>query len=107
MSITSATATVSPVEVGAWTLEYLGPGFRVEVRVSGRGRYAQVSGWMSPTVAARIFLLPVARPGAPLEAELSASGRFSFDHLASGGGHRLAFITETADQPFMTPPFWV
>ena len=107
MSITSATATVSPVEVGAWTLEYLGPGFRVEVRVSGRGKYAQVAGWISPAIAARIFLLPLARPSATLEAVLSTSGRFSFDQLASGGGYRLAFMTDTAEQTIMTPPFWV
>lgn len=107
MTTASATATVSPVEVGAWTLEYLGPGFRVQVRVNSRDRYSHVSGWMSPAIAARVFLLPMADRGASSEALLSVSGRFEFDHLAGRGGYRLAFLTDTNDQAFMTPPFWV
>jgi hypothetical protein len=107
MTTATATATVSPVEVGAWTLEYLGPGFRVQVRVSSRGRYSHISGWMSPAVAARVFLLSMADRSEAAEAELSPSGRFEYDHLTRAGGYRLAFISETAEQPFMTPPFWV
>lgn len=95
------------VEMGAWTLEYLGPGLRVELRVNHRGPCAQLSGWISPPVAARVFLVPMDRKSPTIEAELSRSGRFEFVHLSGSGGFRLAFITEKADRPFMTPPFWV
>jgi hypothetical protein len=105
--VSAARHDLRPVEMGAWTLEYLGPGLRVQVRVNHRGPRADLFGWISPAVAARVFLIPMSRGGAPVEATLSPSGRFEFVHLPGGGGHRLAFMTESAERPFMTPPFWV
>jgi hypothetical protein len=95
-----------PVEVGAWTLEYLGPGFRVQVRVTHSGGHAHLSGWISPALAARVFLVYMVRRATPVEAVIGASGRFDFDHLPSGGGYRFAFLTENGERPIMTPPFW-
>jgi hypothetical protein len=96
-----------PVEVGAWTLEYLGPGFRVQLRVTSRGRWGHISGWIAPATVARVFLVPVTRHDAPTEAVISETGRFEFDRLPSAGGYRLAFLTDAGERPFMTPPFWV
>lgn len=95
------------VEMGAWTLEYLGPGLRVQLRIHHRGPIAHLSGWISPAIAARVFLVPMDRRGTPTEAVVSPSGRFEYEHITGSGGYRLAFITETAERPFTTPPFWV
>jgi len=103
---TATRADLRHVAVGAWTLEYLGPGFRVQVRVTGRGPSVQVSGWMSPAIAARVFLVAMAHREPEAEAEISASGRFEFAGVPTGGGYRLAFLLDDADRPFLTPPFW-
>jgi len=107
MTITTDRADLRPVEVGAWTLDYLGPGFRVQLRVTARGRSGHVSGWMAPAVAARVFLVPVGRRDEYVEAVISGAGHFEFDGLPTGGGYRLAFLTATSERPFLTPPFWV
>jgi hypothetical protein len=105
--MTSAAADSRPVEVGAWTLDYLGPGFHAQVRIAGRGPTSHVSGWTSPAINARIFLVPMARRGTTSEAVASSAGRFEFTRVPSGAAYRLAFLTEGAERPFMTPPFWV
>ena len=99
--------TTALVDVGAWTLDYLGPGFRVQLRVTSRGRWGHIAAWMSPATAARAFLVPVGRCDASEEAGVSANGRFEFDRLRPGGGYRLAFVTQTSERPILTPPFWV
>ena len=95
------------VEVGAWTLDYLGPGFRVQLRVTSRGRRGHISAWMSPAMAARVFLVRIGHGDAHEEAVVSANGHFEFDRLLAGGGYRLAFVTEACERTVMTPPFWV
>ncbi|RNL78622.1 hypothetical protein [Nocardioides marmorisolisilvae] len=100
-------ADVRPVEVGAWTLDYLGPGFRVQLRVTARGGRGHISAWISPPTAARVFLVAVGNGDAHEEAVVSSNGHFEFDRVRAGSGYRLAFVTETCDRPILTPPFWV
>jgi hypothetical protein len=107
MTVTAERTDLRPVEVGAWTLDYLGPGFRVQLRVTARGRSGHISGWMAPAHTTRVFLVSVGRREAHLEAVISGAGHFEFDGLATGGGYRLAFLTEASERPFLTPPFWV
>jgi hypothetical protein len=38
----------APHEVDTWSLEYLGPGFHVQLRIVRRHRQARVDGWVSP-----------------------------------------------------------
>ena len=107
MTVTADRADLRAVEVGAWTLDYLGPGFRVQLRVTARGRHGHISGWMSPALAARVFLVPMGRRDEHLEAVVSRAGHFELDGLGTGEGYRLAFLTATCDRPILTPPFWV
>ena len=44
--VRSATMLRAPDETGTWSLEYLGPGFRVQLRISRRGRQARLDGWV-------------------------------------------------------------
>lgn len=107
MTVTAERAALRPVEVGAWTMDYLGPGFRVQLRVTARGRHGVVSGWMSPALAARVFLVPVGRRETYVEAVISGAGHFEFGGLATGGGYRLVFLSDQCERPITTPPFWV
>ena len=62
---------------------------------------------MAPAFAARVFLVPVGRRDEHVEAVISGAGHFEFGGLPTGGGYRLAFLTEASGRPFLTPPFWV
>lgn len=107
MTVTAERADLRPVEAGAWTLEYLGPGFRVQLRVTARGRSGHISGWMAPALTARVFLAPVGGGQPQVEAVISSAGHFEFGGLPTGVGYRLVFVTQTFERPVLTPPFWV
>jgi hypothetical protein len=104
--VRSATMLRAPDETGTWSLEYLGPGFRVQLRISRRGRQARLDGWVSPPQPMTVMLSSVLRKGGVLEAQVSDSGRFEFP-VAPAGACRMTFVTETGGRPQATPPFWI
>jgi hypothetical protein len=104
--VRSTTMLRAPDETGTWSLEYLGPGFRVQLRISRRGRQARLDGWVSPPQPMTVMLSSVLRKGSVLEAQVSDSGRFEFP-IAPPGACRLTFVTESGGRPQATPPFWV
>ncbi|RNM13567.1 hypothetical protein [Nocardioides pocheonensis] len=104
--VRSATMLRAPDETGTWSLEYLGPGFRVQLRISRRGRQARLDGWVSPPQPMTVMLSSVLRKGSVLEAQVSDSGRFEFP-VAPAGACRMTFVTETGGRPQATPPFWI
>ena len=104
--VRSATMLRAPDETGTWSLEYLGPGFRVQLRISRRGRQARLDGWVSPPQPMTVMLSSVLRKGSVLEAEVSDSGRFEFP-VAPAGACRMTFVTESGGRPQATPPFWI
>ena len=104
--VRSATMLRAPDETGTWSLEYLGPGFRVQLRISRRNRQARLDGWVSPPQPMTVMLSSVLRKGTVLEAQVSDSGRFEFP-VAPAGACRMTFVTETPGRPQATPPFWI
>ena len=104
--VRTATMQRAPDETGTWSLEYLGPGFRVQLRVSRRGRQARLDGWVSPPQPMTVMLSSVLRKGGVLEAQVSDSGRFEFP-IAPSGACRMTFVTESGGRPQATPPFWI
>ena len=104
--VRSATMLRAPDETGTWSLEYLGPGFRVQLRISRRGRQARLDGWVSPPQPMTVMLSSVLRKGGVLEALVSDSGRFEFP-VAPAGACRMTFVTESGGRPQATPPFWI
>jgi hypothetical protein len=104
--VRSATMLRAPDETGTWSLEYLGPGFRVQLRISRRGRQARLDGWVSPPQPMTVMLSSVLRKGSVLEAQVSDSGRFEFP-VAPAGACRMTFVTESGGRPQATPPFWI
>lgn len=104
--VRTATMLRAPDETGTWSLEYLGPGFRVQLRVSRRHRQARLDGWVSPPQPMTVMLSSVLRKGAVLEAQVSDSGRFEFP-VAPAGACRMTFVTESGGRPQATPPFWI
>lgn len=104
--VRSATMLRAPDETGTWSLEYLGPGFRVQLRISRRNRQARLDGWVSPPQPMVVMLSSVLRKGTVLEAQVSDSGRFEFP-VAPSGACRMTFVTEAPGRPQATPPFWI
>ena len=104
--VRSTTMLRAPDETGTWSLEYLGPGFRVQLRISRRGRQARLDGWVSPPQPMTVMLSSVLRKGGVLEAQVSDSGRFEFP-AAPAGACRMTFVTESGGRPQATPPFWI
>jgi len=104
--VRSATMLRAPDETGTWSLEYLGPGFRVQLRISRRGRQARLDGWVSPPQPMTVMLSSVLRKSGVLEAQVSDSGRFEFP-IAPAGACRMTFVTESGGRPQATPPFWI
>lgn len=92
-------------EVGTWSLEYLGPGFHVQLRIARRQRQARVDGWMSPAQPIKVFLSSLIRQPVVLEAQVGESGRFEFP-VAPTGACRMSFVTDRGRPP-ATPPFWI
>jgi hypothetical protein len=104
--VRSATLLRAPDETGTWSLEYLGPGFRVQLRVSRRGRQAGLVGGVAPPQPLTVMLSSVLRKAGVLEAQVSDSGRFEFP-VAPAGACRMTFVTESGGRPQATPPFWI
>jgi hypothetical protein len=104
--VRSIAAVGSAHEIGTWALEYLGPGFHVQLRIARRNRQARVDGWMSPAQPIKILLSSLLRHPVILEAEVSESGRFEFP-VAPSGACRMSFLTDTHGRPPATPPFWI
>lgn len=95
-----------PNEVGTWSLEYLGPGFHVQLRIARRNRQARLDGWMSPAQPIKVFLSSLLHKPTVLEAQVSDTGRFEFP-VAPTGACRMSFATEGSGRHPATPPFWI
>lgn len=104
--VRSTAAVGAAQEIGTWSLEYLGPGFHVQLRIARRNRQARVDGWMSPAQPIKILLSSLLRQPVILEAEVGESGRFEFP-IAPAGACRMSFLTDGHGRPPATPPFWI
>jgi hypothetical protein len=104
-SVRAAGHVLGAEEVGTWALEYLGPGFHVQLRIARRQRQARVDGWMSPAQPIKVFLTSLVRGPVVLEAQVGESGRFEFP-VAPTGACRMSFVTDRGRPP-ATPPFWI
>lgn len=93
-------------EIGTWSLEYLGPGFHVQLRILRRNRQARLDGWMSPARPITVLLASMLRKPVILETRVSDSGRFEFP-VAPTGACRMSFVIDDGGRPPATPPFWV
>ena len=98
--------TQIPNEVGTWSLEYLGPGFHVQLRIARRNRQARLDGWMSPARPIKVILSSLLHKPTVLEAQVSDSGRFEFP-IAPTGACRMSFATADHGRHPATPPFWI
>ena len=96
----------TPNEVGTWSLEYLGPGFHVQLRIARRNRQARLDGWMSPAQPIKVFLSSLLHKPTVLEAQVSDTGRFEFP-IAPTGACRMSFATPDHGRHPATPPFWI
>lgn len=104
--VRSVTMLRAPNEVGTWSLEYLGPGFRVQVRISRNHRQARLDGWVVPAQPMTVHLTSMGRNGSSDETQVGASGRFEFAATPTGAC-RLTFMPESGGRPLVTPPFWI
>lgn len=105
--VRSVTMLRAPDEVGTWSLEYLGPGFRVQVRISRGQRQARLDGWVVPARPMTVSLTATGKRGSTDEAQVSESGRFEFP-VTPTGACRLTFFTDASGaRPLVTPPFWI
>ncbi|MCW2754144.1 MAG: hypothetical protein JWQ32_1555 [Marmoricola sp.] len=104
--VRSIAAVGAAQEIGTWALEYLGPGFHVQLRIARRNRQARVDGWMSPARPMKVLLSSLLRHPVILEAEVGESGRFEFP-IAPSGACRMSFLTDSHGRPPATPPFWI
>ena len=96
----------APDEVGTWSLEYLGPGFRVQVRISRGQRQARLDGWVTPAQPLTVHLTSTGRRSTAEEAQVADSGRFEFPATPTGAC-RLTFHPADGSRPLVTPPFWI
>lgn len=96
----------APDEVGTWSLEYLGPGFRVQVRISRSQRQARLDGWVTPAQPLTVHLTSAGRGSDADEAQVAGSGRFEFPATPTGAC-RLTFHPADGSRPLVTPPFWI
>ena len=105
--VRSVTMLRAPDEVGTWSLEYLGPGFRVQVRISRGARQARLDGWVVPAQPMTVFLTSMGKKSSTEETQVSESGRFEFP-VAPTGACRLTFVSDpSSTRPLVTPPFWI
>jgi hypothetical protein len=105
--VRSVTMLRAPDEVGTWSLEYLGPGFRVQVRISRSARQARLDGWVVPAQPMTVFLTSMGKNSTSEETRVSDSGRFEFP-VTPTGACRLTFISDpSSTRPLVTPPFWI
>lgn len=107
IGVRSVTMLRAPDEVGTWSLEYLGPGFRVQVRISRSQRQARLDGWVVPAQPMTVFLTSMGKNTSTVEAQVGASGRFELP-VAPTGACRLTFVSDSSSaRPLVTPPFWI
>jgi hypothetical protein len=105
--VRSVTMLRAPDEVGTWSLEYLGPGFRVQVRISRSARQARLDGWVVPAQPMTVFLTSMGTNSTSEETRVSDSGRFEFP-VTPTGACRLTFVSDpSSTRPLVTPPFWI
>jgi hypothetical protein len=105
--VRSVTMLRAPDEVGTWSLEYLGPGFRVQVRISRSARQARLDGWVVPAQPMTVFLTSMGKNSTSEETRVSDSGRFEFP-VTPTGACRLTFVSDpSSTRPLVTPPFWI
>jgi len=105
--VRSVTMLRVPDEVGTWSLEYLGPGFRVQVRISRSQREARLDGWVVPAQPMTVFLTSMGKNSSTVETRVGESGRFEFP-VAPTGACRLTFVSDpSSSRPLVTPPFWI
>ena len=105
--VRSVTMLRAPDEVGTWSLEYLGPGFRVQVRISRSARQARLDGWVLPAQPMTVHLTSMGKNSSSDETRVSESGRFEFP-ITPTGACRLTFISDpSSTRPLVTPPFWI
>ena len=104
--VRSVTMLRAPDEVGTWSLEYLGPGFRVQVRISRSARQARLDGWVVPAQPMTVFLTSMGKHSSSEETRVSDSGRFEFP-ITPTGACRLTLVSDTSSTPpLVTPPLW-
>jgi hypothetical protein len=108
LGVRSVTMLRAPEEVGTWSLEYLGPGFRVQVRISRTQRQARLDGWVVPAQPMTVFLTSMGGKKAITdETQVGESGRFEFP-VTPTGACRLTFVSDpSSTRPLVTPPFWI
>jgi hypothetical protein len=106
--VRSVTMLRAPDEVGTWSLEYLGPGFRVQVRISRSARQARLDGRVVPAQPMTVYLTSVGKKPTTDEATVGDSGRFEFP-VTPTGACRLTFVSDpsSGSRPLVTPPFWI
>lgn len=105
--VRSVTMLRAPDEVGSWSLEYQGPGFRVQLRVARAHSVARLDGWVVPAQPMTVRLTSMGKRATSDEAGVSESGRFEFPRTPTGAC-RLTFIPGSPDaRPLVTPPFWI
>jgi hypothetical protein len=103
----TAVAVEDVDEVGAWSMEYVGPEFRVYVRLTRFEDRTRLDGWVVPARPLTVRLR-AADQSIPQKAPVDEHGRFEFAR-ASQGLCRLSFVEEprTTARPSVTPPFWI
>ncbi len=105
--VRSTTMLRAPDEVGTWSLEYLGPGFRVQVRISRSQRDARLDGWVVPAQPMTVYLTSMGSKSTTDETRVGESGRFEFP-VTPTGACRLTFVSDpSSTRPLVTPPFWI
>lgn len=105
--VRSTTMLRAPDEVGTWSLEYLGPGFRVQVRISRSQRDARLDGWVVPAQPMTVYLTSMGSKSSTDETRVGESGRFEFP-VTPTGACRLTFVSDpSSTRPLVTPPFWI
>ncbi|MCW2856227.1 MAG: hypothetical protein JWR52_1842 [Marmoricola sp.] len=105
--VRSTTMLRAPNEIGTWSLEYLGPGFRVQVRISRSQREARLDGWVVPAQPMTVYLTSMGSKDSTTETQVGDSGRFEFP-VTPTGACRLTFVSDpTSTRPLVTPPFWI
>lgn len=106
--VRSVTMLRAPEEVGTWSLEYLGPGFRVQVRISRGARQARLDGWVVPAQPMTVYLTSMGKNSTTEQAGVNDTGRFEFPATPTGAC-RLTFVSDpsSGSRPLVTPPFWI
>lgn len=106
--VRSVTTLKDRDEVGTWSLEYVGNGFRVYVRISKTDDVSRVDGWVVPARSLTVRLSSESPMPVITQTRVNEHGRFEFPG-APTGPCRMTFVAEprTEERPQVTPPFWI